>query len=203
MCWELVLPSVVSTMNKCKNAATKISPFKCIYGRDPSFGGICMADNPSADLPQNYATEVAATLSRVHKLVDLAQKEADLAAKNSGKSLIKPVTLVKGDRVLLNRPMSAESKEKKSTWNGPFEVRDSNNVIVRIDMGDKTEWVHRHHLILYKDRPRRLDPDAVDEIHDKKKNCRPGTVSVPEPPCNEAQGRYPRRDRKIVVPFQA
>ena len=195
MCWELVLPSVVSTMNKCKNTATRVSPFKIIYGRDPSFGGIQMAKNPSADLPQSYVTEVAATLSRVHKIVNLAQSEADLAAKNSGKSLIKPVELVKGDRVLLNRPMSAESKEKKANWNGPFEVLDSNNVIVRISMHGNA---HRHHLILYKDCPRRLDPDFVHVKSDKKKDYRPDAVPELEPPRDEPQRRYPRRDKKII-----
>jgi hypothetical protein len=94
--------------------------------------------------------------------------------------------------------MSAESKEKKANWNGPFEVLDSNNVIVRINMHGNAEWVHRHHLILYKDRPRRLDPDSIDVKTDMKKDCRPDAVPELEPPRDEPQRRYPRRDKKII-----
>ncbi|CBY13091.1 unnamed protein product [Oikopleura dioica] len=150
-----------------------------------------------------YGLAMEPTLTRVRKIVDLAQSEADLAAKNSGKSLIKPILIEKGDRVLLNRPLSAETKQNKSSWNGPFEVVDTNGVIVRLDMNGKLEWVHRHHCILHKDRPQRLDPDFIEELYDEKPDRKPEQVAELESPIAEAQRRYPRRDRKTTVHFQA
>lgn len=165
-CWEMVLPAVTNMMNSCKNRATGVSPFECIYGRVPSFKGIQMVENPSADKPATYAYEIAETLKRTRKFVDLCQEEADLASKQEGKSLIKPQILNKGDKVLLNRSMSAEAKAQKNPWIGPFEVINTNGVVVQLEIDGKVTWVHRYHCMLYKDRPRDLDPDFVDDLYD-------------------------------------
>ena len=162
----MVLPAVTNMMNSCKNRATGVSPFECIYGRVPSFKGIQMVENPSADKPATYAYEIAETLKRTRQFVDLCQEEADLASKQEGKSLIKPQILNKGDKVLLNRSLSAEAKAQKNPWTGPFVVTNTNGVVVQLDIDGKVTWVHRYHCMLHKDHPRDLDPDFVDDLYD-------------------------------------
>lgn len=196
--WEMVLPAVTNMMNSCKNRATGVSPFETIYGRIPSFKGIQMAENPSADKPSTYAFEIAETLKRTRQFVDLCQEEADLASKQEGKSLIKPQLLEKGDKVLLNRSLSAEAKEKKNPWTGPFEVINTNGVIVQLDIDGKSTWVHRYHCLLQKDRPRDLDPDFVDDLYDDNEAA--GVNKEDEPAATDTQPL--RRSTRARRPIQ-
>jgi len=187
-------------MNSCKNRATGVSPFETIYGRIPSFKGIQMAENPSADKPSTYAYEIAETLKRTRQFVDLCQEEADLASKQEGKSLIKPQLLEKGDKVLLNRSLSAEAREKKNPWTGPFEVINTNGVIVQLDIDGKSTWVHRYHCLLQKDRPRDLDPDFVDDLYDDNEAA--GVNKEDEPAATDTQPvRRSTRARRQVQRF--
>jgi hypothetical protein len=47
--WKLTLPIVISSINCSTNAATKISPYNYIFGRDPSFNGISLDSAAVAD----------------------------------------------------------------------------------------------------------------------------------------------------------
>ncbi|CBY42085.1 unnamed protein product, partial [Oikopleura dioica] len=198
------LPSVVSTMNKCKNVATKCSPFEVIYGRKPSFDGIQMHKNPAADSPQAYVKEVAAVLARTRKFVDLAQEESDIATKIDGKSKIKQIVIEIGDRILLKRSLSAETKINKNPYTGPFEVINTNGVIVRIDMDGKLTWVHRHHCVLQKQRALELDPDFVDLLYDDEppQKAPDPVIELPPERATPPARRYPTRERKPPDRYQ-
>lgn len=184
-CWELILPSVVSMMNKSKNAATGMSPHQVLFGRKPSFQGIQLAENPASKSPVSYSKQVAETLARAKKFINICQQEADFATKEAGKSNIKPMIIEKGDRCLLKREMSAETKINKNPWIGPFDCLNSNGVILQLDIRGTPTWVHRHHCILYKSRPPELDPELCEQIQDSE--------AEPE---KQPEKRYPTRQRK-------
>jgi hypothetical protein len=60
--------------------------------------------------------------------------------------------------------MSAEAKENKNPWIGPYECLNSNGVIVQLDVKGNPTWVHRHHVILCKSRPAELDPELSEQF---------------------------------------
>jgi transposase InsO family protein len=163
--WELALPSVVSAMNRSTNAATKISPYKCIFGRDPSFNGISL-DNAAAADPNSYAQNTAELLEQAHKLVKLSQAAVDRDALERGKSKVQPEEITAGHFVMLKREVSAEAKEGKNKWLGPYRVLASDGLILQIDVDSKPKLVHRHHVVKAKIRPSHLDKDALDLLDD-------------------------------------
>jgi len=160
--WELTLPSVVSAMNRSVNSATKITPYKCLYGRDPSFNGIELDDNVSARDPESYARLTAEVLDRAHKFVRLAQEATDKLALERGKSKIIPEEITAGHYVMLKRALAAAAKPTKQKWLGPFKVLQTDSVILQIDYDNKPTWVHRYHVVKAKLRPTHLDHDLVD-----------------------------------------
>ena len=81
--------------------------------------------------------------------------------------------------------MSAEAKENKNPWIGPYECLNSNGVIVQLDVKGNPTWVHRHHVILCKSRPAELDPELSEQFQYSGEE----TEKPPEK-------RYPTRQRK-------
>lgn len=162
-----------------------MSPHQVLFGRKPSFQGIQLAENPASKSPVSYSKQVAETLARAKKFINICQQEADFATKEAGKSNVKPMIIEKGDRCLLKREMSAETKINKNPWIGPFDCLNSNGVILQLDIRGTPTWVHRHHCILYKSRPPELDPELCEQIQDSE--------AEPE---KQPEKRYPTRQRK-------
>ena len=191
--WELALPSVVSAMNRSTNAATKVSPYKCIFGRDPSFNGIAI-DNAAAANPASYAQNTAELLDRAHKFVKLSQEAADRDALERGKSKVQPEEITAGHSVMLKREVSAEAKEGRNKWVGPYKVLASDGLILQIDVDSKLKFVHRHHVVKAKIRPAHLDNDALDLLDepDPAPTSPPPSTAAPNPPATPPR-EIPRR----------
>jgi hypothetical protein len=166
MDWEMMLPSVVSAMNRSINAATKISPYKCLYGRDPTFNGVELVDSAGSRDPESYARTTAEVLDRAHKFARLAQEATDKIALDRGKSKVVPEEITAGHFVMLKRELAAAAKPSKQKWLGPFRVLQTDSVILQIDYDGKQTWVHRYHVVKAKLRPAHIDPD-LDDLYDE------------------------------------
>ena len=160
--WTDILESVVSNMNSMVNRSTGVSPHFIVTGRHPNLG-LPQKEGEKvrhAD-PASYGMEINALLRQVHKVVELANQEADLKMERRLNS-IPTKELEVGDKVLLYRPESAEAKSSHLPWLDGFTVVKTNGMVVKVKNGqNQTSWVHRHHLRYVPNRPDHLQTRTI------------------------------------------
>ena len=207
--WPDILESVVSNMNSMINRSTGVSPHFVVTGRHPNLG---LPQNEGGKIrnadPASYGMEINALLRQTHKVVELANQQADLKMENRMNT--KPTKkLESGDKVLLYRPESAKAKATHLHWLHGFTVVKSNGMVVKIKNDqNETSWVHRHHLRYVPNRPPHLQPRTIvipAKIDTNSSN------PVPKPPSGErlqtrnvtsGTSRIPRFVRKPVQIIQ-
>ena len=155
--WTDILESVVSNMNSMANRSTGVSPHFIVTGRHPNLGlPQKEGERVRNSDPAAYGMQINALLRQVHKVVELANQEADLKMERRLNS-IPSKNLEVGDKVLLYRPESAEAKTTHLPWLDGFTVVKTNGMVVKIKNGqNQTSWVHRHHLRYVPNRPDHL-----------------------------------------------
>ena len=146
--WTDVLPYVRRAMNRSKNTATGCSPYFAIYGKEPLIAG---EKAPGTELrstePNSYGASVEQRLKTAHKIITVANEEADRALERRGNPSIPADEIFSGDEVYLYRPNSCGAKDDHLSWIGPYTVLKSNGNIIQINQDGKFEWVHRHHVV--------------------------------------------------------
>ena len=184
--WTDILESVVSNMNSMVNRSTGVSPHFIITGRHPNLG-LPQKEGEmvrNAD-PASYGMQINALLRQVHKVVELANQEADLKMERRLNS-IPSKELEVGDKVLLYRPESAQAKATHLPWLDGFTVLKTNGMVVKVQNGqNQTSWVHRYHLRYVPNRPNHLQPRTIAIPVQTNVNS---SKSSPEPPSGVRSG---------------
>ena len=210
--WPDVLDYTVQALNANYNAATKTSPFYCVFGRHYNIALPTLSKEQVANDPLSYGMNVNATLQMAHKYVRLCNKDADIALEKRNKNHTKSLLQV-GDKVSLYRPNSVLN-DSKMPWIGEFVIVECDDFIAKIsDSKGFTDWVHLSHLrklqIREPDLTLDLDEDSTPVIHDLSSQPPPGRAKPsrdanqpPEkvalqPPSKVAPKK---RKKKTVVP---
>ena len=145
--WTDTLPYVRRAMNRSKNSATGCSPYYTIYGKEPIITGeIPPGTELRSSEPNSYGASVEQRLKTAHKIIALANEEADKALEKRDNPNFPAEELCSGDEIYLYRPHSVKAVHNHLSWIGPYTVINSNGNILQIDQDGKTEWVHRFHV---------------------------------------------------------
>ena len=145
--WEECVPYVVRAMNRSINAAIRISPFECVYGKKPDLTGTQL-DSEASSLPAAYGRRIKYRLEVAHRAVRVAQKGANEVLDLKSVPHIKTLDLDPGDNIYLKREQFVDSENGKMPYIGPFEVIASHDYTVQIDKGDgDIDFVHRTHCV--------------------------------------------------------
>ena len=175
--WPDVLDYTVQALNANFNAATKMSPFYCVFGRHYNIALPTLSKEEVANNPLSHGMHVNATLQLAHKYVRLCNKDADIAqdkrTKNHSKSLLQV-----GDKVSLYRPNSVQN-DSKMPWIGEFVIVECDDFIAKIsDSNGFTDWVHLSHLrklqIREPDLALDTDDDSTPVVHEISPQPPPG-----------------------------
>jgi len=184
--WTDILESVVSNMNSMVNRSTGVSPHFIVTGRHPNLG---LPQNEGEKVrnadPASYGMQINALLRQVHKVVELANQEADLKMERRLNS-IPSKELEVGDKVLLYRPESSQAKTTHLPWLDGFTVLKTNGMVVKVQNDqNQTSWVHRYHLRYVPNRPCHLQPRTIAIPVQTNVNS---SKSSPEPPSGVRSG---------------
>jgi hypothetical protein len=190
--WEDALPSVVSWINRAPNKSIKSSPWKVIFGRDYNDSGLALPTEVNAKTASQYARQVRNILSSAHKMVRIAQQEAD-SVLDKKSPYFNPITIVPGDEVYVKRDFSAEAKRQKQPYIGPYLVQKCNDCILFINMDGRSEPVHRSHVVKKIERSPTQDDDVLDLLSDSPPVIQPNATTL----------RRSSRISKPVEKFQA
>ena len=154
--WPNLLDEVVSNMNCLENKSTKVSPHFVCFGRHPSL----RLPQLDKDLVHNDQTAYGMLLHQrikdIGRATKIAAEEADLALENRLNKGESPQLDI-GDNVLLYRPQSAEAKSSHLPWIPGYTVTNTNGMVIQVERDGKSEWVHRFHVRVIPDRPRRFE----------------------------------------------
>ena len=210
--WVEALPYVRRAMNLSKNAATGCSPHFAVYGKDPVLVGVLAPGNEvRSTQPASYGMSVQQMLQKTHKIIAVANEEADYALEKRDNPSNPAEEILPGDEAYLFRPESAFAKTNHLAWVGPYTVIKTNSQVVQILQNGLNEWVHRFHLV--KKIPRRPDleidvpPNLIAdsplsesgrEEHNPENNCVEETDVGS--PANKTPKR-PVRDRRPPARF--
>ena len=168
--WPDILDYTVQALNANYNAATKTSPFYCIFGRHYNIALPTLSKKEVATDPLSHGMAVNTTLQMAHKFVKMCNKDADsLLDERTAKTHTKSLLQV-GDRVSLYRPKSVQN-DSKLPWIGDFVITECNDYVAKISDGnDWTDWVHLNQLKKLQLRDPDLlldiDEDSTPVIHD-------------------------------------
>ena len=217
--WPDVLDYTVQALNANYNAATKTSPFYCIYGRHYNIALPTLSKKEVATDPLSHGMAVNTTLQMAHKYVKLCNQDADKlldtkTAKTHQKSLLQV-----GDKVALYRPNSVQN-DSKLPWIGDFTIVECNDYVAKISGdNDWTDWVHLNHLkklhIRDPDLLMDTEEDSTPIVHDlssktKSEGAIPTEVATQKPkskPKKASRKKKPpsaptRRSTRNSIPVQ-
>ena len=157
--WTEALPFVVNAMNSAVNTSTRVSPRQVIFGEQSTFRlPEVTGEQMTSSSPRSYGHNLRLIRERVHQLVRLSAEAADRQMEQRHHRSHEPVKLQIADKVLIHRPQSAEAKQSKLPWVGPFEICDTNQRIVQItDSSGQKDWIHRKDVRLVTPRRQSLD----------------------------------------------
>ena len=74
--WVEALPYVRRAHNVAFNSATKVSPYFCVFGRNPDLTGLFNL-KPVSSNPKDYSKNLATTLQKAYKAIRVSQSGAD------------------------------------------------------------------------------------------------------------------------------
>ena len=175
--WPDVLDYTVQALNANFNAATKTSPFYCVFGRHYNIALPTLSAEEVANNPLSHGMQVNATLQMAHKFVRLCNKEADIAQDNRIKNNVKSLLQV-GDKVSLYRPNSVQN-DSKLPWVGNYVIVEADDYVAKISDGNGFfDWVHLNQL-------RKLQIREPDLILDSDDDSTPVIHAIPFKPQSE------------------
>ena len=199
--WAETLPFIVNSMNVAHNAATSCSPYFTVFGQKPNLGlPVLPGKDVRSTEPLSYGMNIRLVLDRIHQIVEVSTKAADIAYENrvNKGGPIQKIDI--GDMVYIKREKSAVAVRSKMPWVGTYRVIDTNQHVVRItDESGNTDWIHRHHILKHILRKPELErtmrfpvpPPTLDSSE-----FRPGSVSKP-PESSIPQSRGPMKSTVV------
>ena len=218
--WPDILDYTVQALNANYNAATKTSPFYCIFGRHYNIALPTLSEKEVATNPLSHGMAVNSTLQMAHKFVKLCNQDADLLLDQRTAKTHKKSLLQIGDKVALYRPHSVQN-DSKLPWIGDFTITECNDYVAKISGENNwTDWVHLSQLkkLQLRDPDLLLDTeeDSTPILHDlsskpKSEGVMPTKVATPKPkpvkkkvsskPPPSVPVRKSSRNSKPVQPF--
>ena len=137
--WETLLPQAVFAMNTTVHTSIGVSPFRVLFGRDPStplhliYGDPNDRRETSADTAQQYAHDVQQRLHAAHRAV---REELDAAVERRRRQYHQEVSIYHpGQLVWLFTPAATPgvSRKLQTFWTGPWRILECvNQVTYRI-----------------------------------------------------------------------
>ena len=157
--WTQILDRVVLSINSNVHSATKVSPFKVIYGKEAELGMISFNQLTSKNA-KSYSNEMANQMSVIHKTVRLCNAEVDRRAK--AKQLQMDSTdYQQGDKVMVWREISRKKIAKGFDWI-PGTIITVYDYVVEVELNGKRDLVSLHHVRKVPVRSEKLNYDDVD-----------------------------------------
>ena len=165
--WVDALDDVVSALNSLHCTATGTSPHYAAYGRHPR---ILLPNLENEKLrsktPLTYGMNLGTVLRQTHRIVTIANHKADVKLERRENRHVFIEKLSVGDKVLLHRDQSNESKSLGLPWVGPHKIIDIAQTkltfLIEDDKSGKQQWVHRCHLRELFERPPHLEMPKND-----------------------------------------
>ena len=119
--WDQLLPTVEFAINNSYHESTQDTPFRLVYGRDPSTP-LSLSHPPKVQKAHEWADKVMDGLSQAKKALAAAQQRQKAYADTKRR----PVTFQVGQEVLLNTAnltfKGPHSKKLMPRWIGPFMI---------------------------------------------------------------------------------
>ena len=191
--WEQALPYALRAFNCAPNAATGVSPYYAVYGRQPNVTGL-EPEETDQPTPLEFGKKVARRLRVAHEAMKRSQKCADELLENRMNPHFSIPDLKAGDKVLVKRTQSTEAKRTNMDWIGPYTVLATNGFIVHIQINNTRDFVHREHCVLVRERKQHADDDDIPfwetETDVTNGDEQAGTIVPPAATAN-AQGTPP------------
>ena len=155
--WTSVLSKVVLAINSNVHSATKVSPFKCVYGRENEVDQLVITESKN-QTAQSHGQRLADELKSIHKAVNISNVAADNAQRIRQKQVEGDYYNI-GDKVLIWRQVSRKKVSKEFDWIGPFTVTAVLDLVLEIKMEHTTQLISKHHSRLVPERSDRLKYD--------------------------------------------
>ena len=161
--WTEALPYARRAHNISYNASTKVSPYFCVYGKNPNITGLMNITETSRN-PHDFGKNQATILQKAYKAIKISQSGADLALRKRNEPHFEVTPINIGDLVYLKRDQSVAAKNTHLEWIGPFRVNNVSDCIVEIQKNENSkDFVHRTHVIKKIDRFEYLAPPVASE----------------------------------------
>ena len=154
--WEKQLPYVTYGINCAPNAATRLSPFQVVFGRQPSLFEHTRVDSPF-DSVSDYAKEFRRNMRLFHQMAGSSAEESkrNFAEKYNAANCRtgwSPYNV--GSQVKYRNHYPYRCNRKFSArFRGPFTVKSRRGVNYQISDGHRwTRWVHHDEIFPWRGR---------------------------------------------------
>jgi len=181
--WDEYLPLVAFAYNSSTHEATKISPFKVVYGKELRFPieiGLGTANYTGTGLSKaSLASDIKTNFREILDLVKESTEIAQHKMMRRADKIQTPVEYWVGEKVWLYVPTKTNTirnknnvEERKAAklkfpWQGPYEViKQVNANVVKLRYNDGTQLgqnVHVNRLKPYKERQPLEVPDLTEK----------------------------------------
>ena len=172
--WEKVLPHVLFIMRTATCRSTGTSPYRMLFGRDPTFA-LDLAFGPPPYTQEEHKSEV----EYVEKLRKDIERTHAWARRNMCETIRRqrqsyfkdrPSPFAPGDRVWLFTPRVLGAANKSTTrrkfntyWTGPWSVKKQVNELC-YELNPDTRWTFfQKSIVVSVDRLKRFYPQECDE----------------------------------------
>ena len=155
--WEDCLPQALFAIRIAINESIGLSPFKAMFGRNPSLPLGLLAPGPESNTTEDLGDYLKETKEKFKSMQAFIQENLKRAVvRQSRQYHDKLVQYQEGDKVWLYTPPSAKDIREKgskfaSGWSGPWVIkRKINSVVYEIEPTER--WPNRAHPVVSIDR---------------------------------------------------
>ncbi len=145
--WEDLLPQAMFAINTSVSSVTGFTPFRLLFGRDPSTPLHLLFGEPlNQDLPlTNTAHYVQALKNRYDESYSFVRKNLSAAVRRRRRQYHQSAqTFVTGQKVWLFCPAADASNSKKLSihWTGPWQITEVLSPVLYRVKG-QADWIHK------------------------------------------------------------
>ena len=172
---------VKTTLNACPNKATGQSPFSAVFGRPyemPRLPAVPSSVQNSFFPP--FQKSLGERRNFVHSAIKKLNSAVDEQALCQANKNYDRTELAPNDKVFIFREQSAEAKQTKMPWIGPYTVIKANEITAKLrnPRNGSEDYVSRHHIRKVPSRPAHLDDsDSESEAELVRVDFRGGDLS--------------------------
>ena len=150
--WDVLLPSIQLAMNTAKSAATGLTPFQIMFGREPAFSLGTVRQAEMLFSPQEYAAKVASATKKATEQATKLQQEYFQKMKTHFDRHHKDYSFEEGELVLVY--FKTKKNKLSVNWRGPYKIKKVlSKVTLEVEhiVSEKTMKVHVERVKLYDD----------------------------------------------------